>query len=252
MSSFSRLPDSGRDILLEIRIFEYFPEKTQGMVLMEFEKHLLPSELQQFQNLRSPLAIQEYLDSIPYVGEDLNRSPLRVMRDAQCHCLDGAILAALALSRIGYKPFLIDLVPEAGLDDDHVLAIFKEKSGYGAVAKSNFVGLRFREPVYRSLRELAMSYFEDFYNIDGLKTLRGYTRTLNLSRFDPYDWATQQSGVDKVTNALYRLTTIPLIDQATARNLTQVDRRSYEAGMLGTNYDGLYKPAVGMSGEWTE
>jgi len=219
---------------------------------MDFEKYLLPSELQQFQNLNSPVAIQNYLDSIPYVGEDLNRSPLRVMRDAQCHCLDGGILAALALRQIGYKPLLIDLVPESGLDDDHVLAIFKEKTGFGAVAKSNFVGLRFREPVYRSLRELAMSYFENFYNIDGLKTLRGYTRPLNLSRFDPFDWATQPYGVDRVTKALYSLKTIPLIDPATARSLSQVDRRSYEAGMLGTNYDGLYKPAVGMSGEWTE
>lgn len=219
---------------------------------MDFEKYLLPSELQQFQNLNSPVAIQNYLDSIPYVGEDLNRSPLRVMRDAQCHCLDGGILAALTLKQIGYKPLLIDLVPESGLDDDHVLAIFKEKTGFGAVAKSNFVGLRFREPVYRSLRELAMSYFENFYNIDGLKTLRGYTRPLNLSRFDPFDWATQPYGVDRVTKALYSLKTIPLIDPATARSLSQVDRRSYEAGMLGTNYDGLYKPAVGMSGEWTE
>lgn len=219
---------------------------------MEFETLLLPSELQQFQGLTSPPAIQNYLDSIPYIGEELNRSPLRVMRDEQCHCLDGGILAALALRKIGFKPLLMDLVPEPDTDDDHVLAIFRQKSGFGAVAKSNFVGLRYHEPVYRTLRELAMSYFEGFYNINGLKTLRGYSRLLDLSRFDRFDWATRESGVDKITEVLYSRKPVPLIAQETAGHLSPVDRRSYEAGMLGTNYDGLYKPAVGMSGEWTE
>ncbi len=95
-----------------------------------------------FASLDSPLKIQEFLDSVPYVGEELNRTPLRVMQDRQCHCLDGGMLAALALSRLGFPALLIDLIPVAGIDDDHVLAIFRVKNLWGCVAKSNFTGLR--------------------------------------------------------------------------------------------------------------
>lgn len=219
---------------------------------MEFDSQLEESERDLFERLSTPLEIQNYLDSLPYVGEELNRSPLRVMRDRQCHCLDGGILAALALRKLGYPPLILDLVPEPRLDDDHVLAIFHEGECYGAVAKSNFVGLRFREPVYRSLRELVMSYFEHFYNIDGIKTLRAYTRPLDLARFDRHEWATRESGIEKISDALYRRQPVPVIDPTRAVSLSPVDRRSYEAGMLGTNFDGLYKPAVGLSGEWSE
>lgn len=198
-----------------------------------------------FRQLETPPAIQAYLDSLPYVGEELNRSPLQVMRDRQCHCLDGALLAALALEQLGFAARIIDLVPEPGTDDDHVLAIFQINGCYGAIAKSNFVGLRYREPIYRSLRELAMSYFEVFFNIHGQKTLRAYTRPLNLARFDRFDWRATETGVEKVVNALYSLKPVALIDATQAVNLSNIDKRSYEAGMLGTNIEGLYKPTQG-------
>lgn len=213
---------------------------------MSFESQLTPQELSALRDLDSPLKIQQFLDSIPYVGEDLNRTPLQVMRDRQCHCLDGGLFAAAALTRLGYPPLLLDLVPEPGTDDDHVLALFKHQHGYGAIAKSNFVGLRFREPVYRSLRELAMSYFEGFYNINGEKTLRAYTRPFNLARYDSLNWTTDPAGVNVVVERFYRLASIPLLNPQSIADLSPVDRRSYEAGMLGTNYDGLYKPAVGL------
>ena len=200
-----------------------------------------------FRQLKTPPDIQLYLDSLPYVGEEPNRSPLRVMRDRQCHCLDGALLAAVALEQIGYAARIIDLIPEPGADDDHVLAIFQINGCYGAVAKSNFVGLRYREPVYRSLRELAMSYFEVFYNVKGQKTLRAYTRPLNLARYDRFDWQATETGVEKVVNALYSLKPVALIDAAQTAGLSFVDKRSYEAGMHGTNVAGLYKPAQGRS-----
>lgn len=200
-----------------------------------------------FRQLKTPPDIQLYLDSLPYVGEEPNRSPLRVMRDRQCHCLDGALLAAVALEQIGYAARIIDLIPEPGTDDDHVLAIFQINGCYGAVAKSNFVGLRYREPVYRSLRELAMSYFEVFYNVKGQKTLRAYTRPLNLARYDRFDWQATETGVEKVVNALYSLKPVALIDAAQTAGLSFVDKRSYEAGMHGTNVAGLYKPAQGRS-----
>lgn len=198
------------------------------------------------QGFKSPIDIQNYLDSIPYIGEDRNRTPLQVIVDAQCHCLDGGLLAAAALRMLGYPPLILDLVPEPDTDDDHVLAVFKYNQHFGAVAKSNFAGLRYREPVYASLRELAMSYFEMFYNIQGIKTLRGYTRPLNLARFDRYNWETTQTGVDKIVAHFYHMKSTPLLDDAGIRFLSPIDRRSYEAGMLGTNLDGVYKPAVGL------
>ncbi len=206
-----------------------------------FLASLSRANLEIFFSLKTPFQIQAYLDSIPYIGEDLNRTPLMVMDDGQCHCLDGGLLAALALRQIGLKARIIDLVPEADIDDDHVLAIFQIKGLYGAVAKSNFSGLRFREPLYRSLRELAMSYFEVFYNINRIKTLRGYTRIINLSNYDRFAWQTELSGVERVVNQLYSLKMIPVIRAEMIPELNLVDIRSYQAGLLGTNMDGLFK-----------
>lgn len=214
--------------------------------MMDFVEYLTPSEREEWESLDTPLAIQNFLDSLSYVGEERNRSPLNVLRDRQCHCLDGGLFAALALKRLGFPPLIMDLVPEPGKDDDHVLAIYKINDCYGAIAKSNFVGLRFREPVYRSLRELAMSYFEGFYNINGEKTLRGYTRPLNLNRFSHLNWAVDEGDVSKLVSRFYAQKSIPLLRPESIALLSPVDRRSYEAGMLGTNFEGLYRPAVGL------
>lgn len=197
-----------------------------------------------FNSFKTPFQIQEYLDDIPYIGEELNRSPLLVMQDRQSHCLDGGLLAALALRKIGYSARIIDLVQEPGIDDDHVLAIFQHNGLYGALAKSNFVGLRFREPVYSSMRELVMTYFDVFFNVDGIKTLRGYTRPIHLASYDRFNWKTELSGVDRVVNRLYSMKMVPVISKNQIQVLNVMDKRSYQAGMLGINMDGLYKPGT--------
>jgi hypothetical protein len=186
--------------------------------------------------------IQAFLDSIPYVGEDLNRSPSQVLQDRQAHCLDGGVFAAAALCRIGYPPLIVDLLPEPGTDDDHVLAVFKQHGLYGAVAKSNFVGLRYRDPVYRNLRELVMSYFEQFFNLQAKKTLRAYTRPLNLMQFNQYNWLWSEAGMEKISQRLYRLKPIPVLSPDSVTRLATVDERSYNAGLSGANYAGLFKP----------
>ena len=193
-------------------------------------------------SLETPFQIQTYLDSLPYVGEDLNRSPLRVVEDRQCHCLDGGMLAAATLERIGFLPLLLDLVPVPAIDDDHVLAVFQTNGLWGAVAKSNFTGLRYRDPVYRSLRELVMSYFEVFYNVDGIKTMRGYTRPLNLRAYDRFHWQTRQSGSDRIVKKLYALKPVPVVPAAAIPLIERLDKRSLEVGFIGVNLDGLYKP----------
>lgn len=197
--------------------------------------------------LTSPERIQAYLDQLQYPSGPENRCPQRVMDEGQAHCLDGALFAAYALRRLGQPPVIIDLLPEPGMDDDHVLVIYRCGRGYGALAKSNFTGLRMREPVYRSLRELAMSYFDFFFNVDGVKTLRFYTRPIYLERLDRLNWMTSDSGVDAIEKYLYTLAKIPLLTAEMAAALTPADPLTYRAGLLVVNQDGLYKPQTSGS-----
>ncbi len=131
----------------------------------------------------------------------------------------------------GYPPLVLDL--EAVRDVDHVIAVFRERGLWGAVAKSNFAGLRFRAPIYRSLRELALSYFESYYNLRGERTLRGYSRPVNLSRFDHLDWMTSEKPVWAVAEHLVTVSHFPLFPARLAKNLPRLDRRSFDAGLDG-------------------
>ena len=132
---------------------------------------------------------------------------------------------------LGYPPLLLDL--EAVHDDDHVLAIFRQRGHWGAIAKSNYSGLRFREPVYRTLRELAISYFEHYYNLAGEKTLRNYSRPINLRRFDPLGWMTAENDVWEIPEYLTRISHTVLLGPELARRLNRVDARLQAAGKLG-------------------
>jgi len=184
---------------------------------------------------------------MPYVGEERDRCPLDVLRDQQCHCLDGGLLAALAMRRIGHPGLLVDLVPPLDstgrkLDDDHVLAVFRHGKNWGAVAKSNFTWLRYREPVYRSLRELAMSYFEVYFSVEGLKTLRGYTRPLDIARYDHLDYAWSEAGASQLFKTLYRRKPIWLISEEAAAELQPVDERGFRSGTVGVDMDWVFRP----------
>ncbi len=210
------------------------------MAVTDFEAYLDHSQRLLFSSLNSPKEIQNFLDSIPYSAENCNRSPLSVIRDGQAHCLDGALFAAAALRRLGYPPLVVDMLPEN--DDDHVLAIFRKDGFYGAVAKSNYVGLRFREPVYRSLRELVMSYFDLFYNTKAEKTLRGYTYPLNLRTMDRYEWLWSNAHLEKIVDRMAALRQVSVLTPEMRRSLCPVDRRTYEAGLIGSDPNGLYVP----------
>jgi hypothetical protein len=198
-------------------------------------------ELKVFSQLTSPVKIQKFLDSLPYSTEERYRCPRSVLLDNKAHCYDGAVLAAAALQMIGFPPLLVEMLPN-DRDDDHILAVFRQKKCWGAVAKSNFVGLRYREPVYRSLRELIMSYFESYFNIAGERTLLGYTASLNLSRFDKFDWLIHDSAMDVIDDALNGVRKYRIMTPAMTRKLTCVDKRSYKAGLLGSKHSGLFKP----------
>lgn len=204
--------------------------------ITEFESKLPKNLRKQFNRLDTPFLIQQYLDSLPYIGEERDRSPLNVMLDGQGHCLDGGFLAALCLWRIGFKPLLIDIVPDPGVDDDHVLALYQIEGRWGALAKSNYVNLGFREPVYKNLRELVMTYFEHYVSIHQTKTLTGYTRIFDASRYTRYNWAWDEAGANIVYyNHFYGRKAIPLITKSMAKRLSPVTDRAYAAETLHTN-----------------
>ena len=212
------------------------------MTLAAFEAQLTPAERALADSLDTPARIQAFLDAVAYEPEYTYRCPLRVLRERRGHCYDGALLAAAMLRRLGYPPLIVDLLPEPGTDDDHVLAVFKRNGHFGAVGQSNFVGLRYREPVYRSLRELVMSYFEEYFNLAGQRTLRRYSPPLNLITMDRFNWMVDDAGSDAIEARLARLRHYPLLSAPSAAELTLLDPRSLAAGTLGSNPEGLFKP----------
>ena len=193
--------------------------------------HFTAAETRVLRRLKTPARIQHFLNELPYHVADTAWSPRKVLREGTAHCLEGALLAAAALRVNGFPPLLMDL--EAIQDTDHVLAVFQIDGHWGAIAKSNFSGLRYREPVYRTLRELAMSYFDDYFNYRGERTLRGYSRPINLSQFDRVQWMTTEKSVWAVPELLLKIHHIPLISDEQARRLSRVDKRCYDAGTLG-------------------
>jgi len=196
-----------------------------------------PEERAVLASLRRPERIQRFLDEeVRYNKEpdgETCRSPRRVLRDRVAHCIEAALLAAAALRHHGRPPLVLLL--RAHRDDDHVVAIFREgeRGAWGAVGKSNYAGLRFREPVYRTLRELAMSYFEHYYNLEAEKSLRARSRPVDLSRFDRIGWERAEEDLWEVSDAIGSGPLVSLLTPEQARRLTRVDRRLEEAGLHG-------------------
>jgi hypothetical protein len=208
----------------------------------ELYQQMTSGEKELFTRMDTPAKIQAYLDTVSYTAGYENRCVVHVMRDRSAHCLDGALFAAAALRRLGYPPRIIDLLPEPLTDDDHVLAIYKVNGYYGALAKSNFVGLRMREPVFVTIRELVMSYFENFYNLNGKKTLRTITRPIRLEAYDRVRWMTSDAGIDYLEKHLPKLKQYALYPPETVALFNKVDDLTYKAGMLAANLAGIYKP----------
>jgi hypothetical protein len=190
-------------------------------------------EIRKLRALRSPVGIQRALDAMPYHLAETAWSPRRVLAAHTAHCLEGAIFAAAALRALGFPPLLLDL--EAVQDTDHVIAVYRVDGHWGAIAKSNFSGLRFRAPVYRSLRELVMSYFDDYINLRGDRTLRAYSRPVNLARFDRRHpgWMTTADHLWWIPAHLIGIRHTRLLTLSQEQRLPRVDRRALAAGLVG-------------------
>jgi hypothetical protein len=192
-----------------------------------------PAEQRALRALGSPHGVQRALDAMPYHHAGTAWSPRRVLREQTAHCLEGAIFAAAALRVLGHPPLLVDL--EAVQDTDHVLCVYRTRGHWGAIAKSNFTGLRYREPVYRTVRELVMSYFEGYVNLRGDRTLRAYSVPVNLARFDRLrpGWMTSEGGLWWVAEHLAGVPHRRLLTPAMIGSLRRIDRRSLDAALVG-------------------
>jgi hypothetical protein len=207
----------------------------------DFDQALAKRERRKIAQLSTPTKIQDFLDRLPYSVESIYRCPLRVFREHTAHCFDGALFGAAALRRLGYPPLILNMTAIAE-DDDHLLALYNRDGHWGAVAKSNFVGLRFREAIYRNLRELVMSYFEQFYSVERKKSLRSYTVPLNLKAFDKLNWMISDEALERIGERLDEIRNVPLLTGSMIARLSLVDERSYQAGLLGANEEGLCRP----------
>jgi len=186
-----------------------------------------PAELRKLRSLKNPYGIQRLLDDMPYHLEDTAWSPRFVLRENTAHCFEGAIFAAAALRANGFPPLILDF--EAEHDTDHVIAIYRVDGHWGAVAKSNFTGCRFREPVYRSLRELAMSYFNLYFNLRRERTLRTFSRPVSLVRFDRRQWMTTKKPIWFIAEYLLDIFHYKLLRPGMAPRLHRVDDRLFRA-----------------------
>ena len=173
---------------------------------------------------------------MPYHHAGTAWAPRRVLRERTAHCLEGAIFAAAALRVLGFPPLLVDL--EAVQDTDHVIAAYRIDGHWGAIAKSNFSGLRYREAVYRTLRELVMSYFDGYVNYRGERTLRAYSRPLDLRRFDGQAWMTSTTDLWWIAEHLVDRPHVRLLSPALERRLSRTDRRGLRAALVGHRASG--------------
>lgn len=189
--------------------------------------------------LGTPRKIQDFLDTIPINFEkngETCMSPRRVLRERRAHCLEGAIFAAAALRFHGGKPLLLDL--ETGPEDEsHVVALFRRHNAWGALSKTNHAVLRYREPIYKTVRELARSYFHEYFLDNGKKTLRRFSEPMNLARFDRLNWAIAEKDLWEIERSLERVRHFDILTTKSVRELRPADPVEIRAGKLREWYN---------------
>jgi len=195
---------------------------------------LTKKELGILKELDNPKKVQDFINKIPMnfdYRKDTCKSPRQVLKEWKCHCIEGALLAALALRIQGRKPIVVDL--EANDEDyDHVIAIFKENNKFGCITKTNHGVLRYREPIYNSIRELVMSFFHEYTNKKGKKTLRSYSIPVNLARFDKFGWMTSEEDVWYIPDYLTKIKHYKILNKKQIHNLRKADKIEIDIGKI--------------------
>lgn len=204
--------------------------------MRQFPKSVLKEhskEFSIFKKLRTPAAIQDFLNGLPmnFTGRTHTyASPLVVLETKKAHCMEGAMLAGAALWHLGRPPLLLDL-KTTKRDDDHVVALFKEDGRWGAISKTNHAVLRYRDPVYRDVRELAMSYFNEYFLDDGTKTMRSYSAPFDLSKYGD-GWITARGDLSDVAADLDFSGHFSIIKKGAERRLRPADQSEIRAGKI--------------------
>jgi len=195
--------------------------------MKESDFGLTKEELKLFKSLNTPEKIQDFINKIPINFEEDRKdtcySPRKVLKENKCHCIEGAILAALILRVNGYPPLLVDLTASSK-DFDHVIAVFQRDKKWGAITKTNHYSLRYREPIYETIRELVMSYFHEYFNDNGKKTLRSYSSPVDLTLFDYQNWMTIEKEIWEIPNYLVKVPHFPILTKSQIANLRDADK----------------------------
>lgn len=191
-------------------------------------------EFRTLKRLRSPGQVQDFLNEIPTNKErngDTCTTPLFTLRRNKAHCMEGALVAALALAMQGHRPLILDLKTAVG-DVDHLVALFRKGGRWGGITKTNHAVLRYREPVYRDVRELAMSFFHEYFLHDGRKTLRSFsTRPFDLSKWTG-DWMTSEDDQWDLSRAIDTAPHTAILTRAQIAGLRRADDVEIRAGRL--------------------
>lgn len=176
--------------------------------------------------LSTPAKIQNFVNTFRFriIGtNETCHSPRMVLQNREAQCVEGAVFAAAALRFHGYRPLIVDLV-STNQDQDHVIAVFQIDGHWGAISKTNHGVLRYREPVYRSIRELAMSYFHEYFlQSNRKKTLRSFSKAIDLSRFDRSDWETSEEPIWYVPEYLTSIPHTPILNRSQIAKLRIAD-----------------------------
>lgn len=196
-------------------------------------------------SLSTPAKIQSFVDGLTYNLDTIVRSPRGVLRAKRAHCFDGAIFAAAALEFHGISSSLVALYATEN-DDDHVVTVFRRSGYWGAIAKSNYVPLRWRDPVYKSLRELAISYFDGYFLLNGQKTLRAYSRPFDICKVRDVDWRTSDKDLDPLGTRIDDKGRISLLapwmtESWINKEIKPADNRWIKAAAVGLDPRGVFK-----------
>ena len=192
-------------------------------------------EMKILKALNTPKKIQDFLNKIPINFEEDEKdtciSPRMVLREWKAHCIEGALLAAVALRIHGEKPLVVDLT-SVKKDFDHVICVFKRGRYWGAISKTNHAVLRYREHIYKSIRELVMSFFHEYFDDSGRKTLRSYSMPVNLARFDYLNWIISEDDLWYVDDYLAKVKHFPILTRSQISGLRLADKPEIEAGKI--------------------
>lgn len=184
-------------------------------------------EIRLFKNLNTPQKIQDYINRIPFNFEEkwgTCMSPRKVLESNKADCIEGALLASAILEFHGHKPLVIDLRSiKKPYDYDHVVAVFKADGFWGAISKTNHSVLRYRDPIYKTVRELVLSYFNEYFLDSGLKTLREYSTPFNLTYFDNINWRTTDKQLSQVMSHLDKIKHFKIMTKKQEKNLRLAD-----------------------------